>query len=213
MLKNWIILKKIDTAKHAILFYGTLNENSHFQLKNYFNDHTLQNCKIKTLPSVFGHKKIDTGSKLLISTFTNKMKGNILDLGTGSGIISILLANISNKINLTLTDINLIALLLCKINLFHHKINGNILSSNLYSNINKRFDVIICNPPIHRDLKISLKTIINMIQQSVNYLKKKGELRFVTNRFLSFDRILNDTFNKHTILKKNNYFKVYQAII
>ncbi|WP_414734437.1 methyltransferase [Buchnera aphidicola] len=203
----------MDAAKHAILFYGTLNENSYFQLKNYFNNHIIQNCKIKTLPSVFGHKKIDPGSKLLISTFTNKIKGNILDLGTGSGIISILLADISNKINLTLTDINLISLFLCKINLFHHRIKGNILPSNLYSNINKQFDVIICNPPIHRDLKMSLKTIINMIQQSANYLKTKGELRFVTNRFLSFDRILNDTFNKYTILKRNNHFKVYQAII
>ncbi|WP_367681679.1 methyltransferase [Buchnera aphidicola] len=168
---------------------------------------------MKTLPSVFGHKKIDAGSKLLISTFTDKMRGNILDLGTGSGILSILLDNISKKIHLTLTDINLIALLSCKINLYHHNINGNILSSNLYNDINKRFDIIISNPPIHRDLKISFKTIINMIKNSVNYLTKKGELRFVTNTFLSFDRILNDTFNEYTILKKNKYFKVYQAIV
>ena len=120
---------------------------------------------------------------------------------------------ISNNIDLTLTDINLASLLSCKINLCYNKISGNVFSSDLYSDIEKRFDVIICNPPIHRNLKLSLKTTINMIKESVNYLKPKGELRIVTNTFLSYDKVLSTTFSKYVILKKNNNFKVYQAIL
>ncbi|CAL4043194.1 16S rRNA (guanine(1207)-N(2))-methyltransferase RsmC [Buchnera aphidicola] len=211
ILENWIKLKKIDTAKHSILFYGILHEKTYFKLENYFNNHTLNYLKIKTLPGVFGHKKIDTGSKLLISTFNKEIKGNILDLGTGSGIISMSLADISKKTSLTLTDINLTALLSCKINLLNNKIQGKVYSSDLYSNIDKRFNMIICNPPIHRDLKLSLIITTNMIKESINYLTPRGELRIVTNTFLSYKKILDKTFHKHVILKKNNHFKVYQA--
>lgn len=213
MLEKWVFLKKIDSAKHSILFYGSLYENTYFTLKNYFNYHTWNHLKIKTLPGVFGHKKIDLGSQLLISTFTDNIIGNILDVGTGSGILSISLFNISKNIDLTLTDVNLASLLSCKINLSYNKINGNIFSSDLYSDVKKRFDLIICNPPIHKNLKLSLTTTINMITESINYLKPKGELRIVTNTFLSYDKVLSKIFNKYVILKKNNNFKVYQATL
>ncbi|HMI77050.1 MAG TPA: 16S rRNA (guanine(1207)-N(2))-methyltransferase RsmC [Buchnera sp. (in: enterobacteria)] len=186
-LKPWVTLKKIDTAKHCILTYGILLKNTYFKLKSFFNTYIWKNNIIRTLPGMFDYRGINIGSALLISTFTKNIQGKILDIGTGSGILTIALAQISKKIHPTLIDVNLTAILASKINLSFNKITGSVFSSDLYSDINskKKFNIIISNPPLHNGIKISYHETINFIKQSINYLKPKGEIRFVTNSCLS----------------------------
>ena len=72
----------------------------------------------------------------------------ILDLGTGSGIIAIALAKQCSKCLITATDISHQALKIAKENAKKHKVAINFIQSDWYGNIeNKKFDVIVCNPP------------------------------------------------------------------
>ena len=77
--------------------------------------------------------------------FKNK-KINILDLGTGSGAIAIALNRELNS-NITAVDISKKALNIAKTNARENNCNIDFLYSDMFKNINDKYDIIISNPP------------------------------------------------------------------
>ncbi|XBC42091.1 MAG: 16S rRNA (guanine(1207)-N(2))-methyltransferase RsmC [Buchnera aphidicola (Meitanaphis elongallis)] len=211
LLKKWIKLEKIDSAKHCLLFFGKIIVRPKFQFNKFIYNKTWNFINIKTIPGIFSYNKIDAGSKLLASTFTKLIKGNVLDIGCGSGILSALLARHSKKVKLTLIDTNIAALESSRLTLKSNNIKGDIFPSNVYSNVHKKFNLIMSNPPLHNNLKINLNCINTIITNSMQYLKLGGEIRIVINSNVSCRSLFKNTFSKYNILKKNINFKVYQA--
>lgn len=79
-----------------------------------------------------------------------KVKSNdvVLDLGTGTGFLAILLSSRARRV--IGTDISLYAVKCARINAFLNNVNGNvtILHGNLFEPVkNKKFDLIVTNPP------------------------------------------------------------------
>jgi release factor glutamine methyltransferase len=90
--------------------------------------------------------------KRIKSTFTNKI--DILDLCTGSGCIAISLAKEVDS-NVDATDISKDALEVAKNNSKLNNTNIEFINTDLYTGINKKYDVIISNPPyISKDEEI-----------------------------------------------------------
>lgn len=80
---------------------------------------------------------------------------NALDLCTGSGVIAVTLAK-ELEIPVTASDISEKALKVAKYNMDYHKINCNILKSDLFINIREKYNLIITNPPyVNKDENIS----------------------------------------------------------
>lgn len=77
-----------------------------------------------------------------------KPKMNVLDMCTGSGIIAI---SIAKNVNATLTavDVSKKALLVAKENAKNNDVKINFVLSNMFDDlkINKKFDIIVSNPP------------------------------------------------------------------
>jgi len=213
IFKNWIQLNKIDSAKHSILISGLLKKKGTFILENFFQEHMWKKLIIKSLPGVFGYKKIDAGSKLLASTFSKYITGKVLDIGSGTGFLSVSLLYCSPNSIITLVDNNIAALKCSQSTLDINNFQGKVVCSDLYSQISQKFDLIISNPPFHYDLKINFNIIEKIISNSRKYLTQNGELRFVVNNFLNFDFLLSKNFKKYYILKKNSKYKVYQAFV
>ena len=71
---------------------------------------------------------------------------SVLDIGTGSGCIAISLKK-SLNCNLTAVDISDDALEVAKNNAFDNNVKIDFVKSDVFSNINNKFDVIISNPP------------------------------------------------------------------
>lgn len=78
--------------------------------------------------------------------YMNSKPERILDLCTGSGVIGITLNKIFN-VKTVISDISKSALEVAKINANNLKANVDILESDLFSNINGKFDLITMNPP------------------------------------------------------------------
>lgn len=81
-----------------------------------------------------------------IKKYFNKDNIKILDIGTGSGCIAITINKLINS-NVDAVDISDKAIEVAKEN---NKINNtdvNVIVSDVFSNVNKRYDVIISNPP------------------------------------------------------------------
>lgn len=83
-----------------------------------------------------------------------KQTVNVLEIGTGSGIISVMLALLVKDIKIIAVDINEKALELAKQNAIKHNVEENIefRLSNLYENVAKtNIDLVISNPPYIAD--------------------------------------------------------------
>lgn len=74
-------------------------------------------------------------------------KGKILDLCTGSGCIGLSLKKLNNDLDLTLSDISKEALEVANINKNNLNLDVNVVQSDLFKNINDKYDIIISNPP------------------------------------------------------------------
>lgn len=128
---------------------------------------------------VFSKNKVDFASNLLINTYIQKGKKNVslLDVGCGYGIIGITLAKLMDT-NTTMIDINKRAIHLAKMNAKNIGVEANIFESNIYENINDKFDVIITNPPIRAGKKV----LIDILENAKEHLTENGELWFVMNK-------------------------------
>ena len=73
-----------------------------------------------------------------------------IDLGTGSGCIAITLKKMNNKINMDAVDISSDALVLALENAKLNDVEINFIQGNMLNNIEKKYDLIISNPPYIR---------------------------------------------------------------
>lgn len=90
--------------------------------------------------------------KYIKNKFNDKI--DILDIGTGSGAIAITLDKEINC-NIDGVDISSVALDVAKENNKINNTNVNLFISNVFDNVNKKYDVIISNPPyISKDEEI-----------------------------------------------------------
>lgn len=82
-----------------------------------------------------------------IKKYFNKDKVKILDIGTGSGCIAITLNKLLDDSDVTGVDISSETLEVAKENNISNNANVKFIESDLFSNVNERYDVIISNPP------------------------------------------------------------------
>lgn len=166
---------------------------------------------IATLPGVFSRDGLDVGSHLLLSSLEPHMKGKVLDVGCGAGVLSAAMAKMSPKIKLTLSDVSAAALESSRATLAANDIQGEVIASNVYSDITGRFDMIISNPPFHDGMQTSLTAAETLIRGAAKQLQIGGELRIVANAFLPYPQLLDDVFGAHEVLAQTGRFKVYSA--
>ena len=128
-------------------------------------------------------------------------KGNVLDIGTGSGIQAIAAAQNKNVISVLATDIQKGVIEYCKKCIQNNKIK--FIQSDLFEKIKGKFDTIIFNPPyLPQELKLKDLTIESG--------KKGYEVieRFLNkvNKFLKSDGIILMTFSSLTKKEKIEEF-------
>lgn len=120
-----------------------------------------------------------------IKKYFNKDKVKILDIGTGSGCIAITLNKLLDDSDVTGVDISSEALEVAKENNISNNANVKFIESDLFSNINERYDVIISNPPyISYD-----EEIMNIVWNNEPHLA----LYAPDNGLYFYDKIIKDS--------------------
>jgi release factor glutamine methyltransferase len=124
--------------------------------------YTFRNIPITVLPGVF-HPGLFYSTKFLLDylEFVNLQRKTILELGAGSGLISVIAATEGGFV--TATDIHHTSIMNIRINRDRNlkRIEQNdgrleVIQSDLFHNINKQiFDIIVINPPYYNG-KISV---------------------------------------------------------
>ncbi len=108
-----------------------------------------QNFQFLTATGMFSPKNIDKGTRLLIETMELPIEGNILDLGTGYGVIGIVTACIAPNCYVYMIDRNERAVWLAKENIKKNAINNaEARIGGLEAVKNIKFKLILSNPPL-----------------------------------------------------------------
>lgn len=98
---------------------------------------------------VFSKSGIDFGSNLLLKTIDLGDAKNILDVGCGYGTIGVTLAKLNSNVSVTMVDVNLRAIGLCKRAIEKNGLtNALVFESNVYERVNEKYDIVVSNPPI-----------------------------------------------------------------
>ena len=213
MLAEYAPLTKVDSARRCGLYHGRLEKQPAFDPEQFWGEYPLENLTIKTLPGVFSRDGLDIGSQLLLSTLTPHTKGKVLDVGCGAGVLATVLASHSPKVRLSLCDVSAPAVEASRATLAANGIEGEVFASNVFSEVNGRFDMIISNPPFHDGLQTSLEAAQTLIRGAVRHLNSGGELRIVANAFLPYPNVLDEIFGFHEVIAQTGRFKVYRTVM
>ena len=160
----------------------------------------------KTDNNVFSKRGLDFGTRILLeSIYIKNISGDVLDFGCGYGPIGIYIKSNTNS-NVDMIDVNERALNLARSNASINKVDVNIFESDIYSNVEKKYDYIITNPPI----RVGKKILYEILIKAKDHLKEKGHLIFVINKDQGAKSTMKDMEKYYSVklLEKNKGFYV-----
>ncbi|SPY33568.1 16S rRNA (guanine(1207)-N(2))-methyltransferase RsmC [Pasteurella canis] len=207
-------IAKIDSARRCGLYHFCLKHSVNFIFEKYWKAYQhmkLNGLTIYSLPGVFSANELDVGTDLLLSTLEQTIRGDVLDMGCGAGVIGAYIKQHNPKVHITMTDIHATALASAQRTLVENKLDGEVVASDIFSHITGKFDLIISNPPFHDGIDTAYRVVTELIGQAKWHLKQGGELRIVANAFLPYPDLLDQHFGSHQVLAKTNKFKVYSV--
>ena len=163
---------------------------------------------------VFSKNKVDEGSLAFLKVIVPlRLSGKILDLGCGYGTIGLTIALTSPEARVDLADINTRALALCQKNaeLLGLSQRVTVLQSDIYENIEGKYDSIVVNPPIRAGKVVTYA----MYEGALAHLIDGGSLFIVIRKNQgapSASKYIESLFGNIELLKKDKGYYIYQAI-
>jgi len=128
---------------------------------------------------VFSKEKLDYGTRVLLENIDiNSLCGKVLDLGCGIGVVGVIVGTFNKSVSIDMVDINERAVELAKENIRLNNVNNNVFVSDVYSNVDSKYNYIITNPPIRAGKEVIRKFLLG----AKDYLCKNGILFFVMRK-------------------------------
>lgn len=205
---------KLDNAKHCLWFslhgdFTALSGTNKLSFNISINNIALT---LHSVPGVFNHGKLDTGTELLLNNLQHVTSGQVLDFACGCGVIGAYLKKQSPAISLTCSDISALATYATEQTLAANKLTATVIAANGIPTNGGQYDHIVSNPPFHTGIKTDYSITEQFIRQGVTSLKSGGTLTLVANNHLAYQELLVQAFGKTEILAKAQGFIVYKVV-
>lgn len=202
-------LKKNKDAYSTTLSYPNPDAN-HLDSDNYTQLREVGSYNSKPLyskPGVFGYNKLDEGSLLLLETLQqeNLPPGkDFLDLGCGYGLLTLGAMQWQGK-SYAATDNNSAALHAITYNAEKWQQKIEITPADAGKGIDKKFDIILCNPPFHQGFSVSGELTDKFLENTQKLLSKNGVAYFVVNSFIGLEKRASALLNIETLAKEKRF--------
>jgi len=164
---------------------------------------------------VFSKNRVDYGSRVLLAAFNadKTPAGPWLDLGTGYGPIGLALAKKWPERQVTMVDVNELALDLARQNAVANQIeNVEIKTSDIYANVTQRYAAIVTNPPVRAGKQV----VTTMLEGAAQHLLPGGTLTVVLQKKQgapSAKKHMTETFGNCQILKKDKGYYILESTL
>lgn len=159
---------------------------------------------------VFSKNAIDYGSRVLLDNFQPEGAKTLLDVGCGYGTLALTLAK-KYGLKATLVDVNSRALDLAKKNADKNNIEVNdIFLSNIYDQVEGKFDAIISNPPIRAGKEV----VHTILSDAYEHLNDGGHLTIVIQKKQgapSAQKKMKDVFGNCEIVAKDKGYYILKS--
>lgn len=160
---------KRDSARRCSLYHGELSKPvAPFELDAWFGHYQCQagdtELTVLALPGVFSASELDLGSQMLLASLP-AMQGSLLDFGCGAGVIGSVLAKRNPELKVTMVDINALALESSRRTLAINSLQGEVRASDVYSDIQGKFDRIRLQPAVPRRSQDLLRSHRDLLGQ------------------------------------------------
>jgi 16S rRNA G1207 methylase RsmC len=168
--------------------------------------------EFETSSGVFSHKRVDSGTRLLVESMTLPERGRVLDLGCGIGVVGIVAARLNQALEVWMTDVNSRAVSLAESNTKRNGVKATVRQGSLYEPVGDvKFDLIITNPPMSAGIDAVVKP---MIEGAPTHLVANGVFQLVVQsnkggRTLS--GIIDETFGNIEVTSRGGGFRVFTA--
>ena len=168
-----------------------------------------ERMKFLTDAGVFSKKMIDFGSQVLLSCLSFQQGEAVLDVGCGYGPLGLSLVK-AQGVHATMVDVNTRALDLAQKNAALNQVEAKIFQSNVYDEVEGRFDHIISNPPIRAGKKV----VHEVLSGSFDHLNPGGDLTIVIQKKQgapSAKAKMEEVFGNCEILKKDKGYYILRS--
>lgn len=164
--------------------------------------------KVVSLPGVFSHGRLDSGTQLLIQHLPT-LHGDVLDMACGAGVLAAVAARTGARVKAC--DASLLAVESTRATLQANGLAGEAFLSDAFAAVSGRFDAIVCNPPFHRGSAVDTEAAEAMLRDAALFLRPTGQLWVVANAFLPYQSVLDSAFAQVRTVANDGKFRVYCA--
>lgn len=206
------------SKNHGVVFWMTRSESTEAAIEalEAANPPLLLDGGFLTVPGVFSQEHIDPASKLLAENLPEKLEGDAADFGAGWGYLSVQLADRAPAIRtIELFEAGFSACVAAKANMNNlvRSVESRVLWYDLLAEpVERRYDVIVMNPPFHQGRAAEPSIGEGMIKAASSALRPGGRLFMVANRQLPYEAVLEGAFARHGETVRDTRFKVLWAV-
>lgn len=165
------------------------------------------------LPGVFSRGSLDRGSEMLLQSLGAFRQKEVLELGCGSGVLSIAYATRVPEAQITLVDHDTMAVASARKNIEHAEINDrvNVIFGDVESVRGRRFDLVFTNPPFHAGSEMTTATAERWFEAVKALLNPGGTFLLVANQHLPYRRTLQEAFYDVELVEEDSRYRVWRA--
>jgi len=160
-------------------------------------------------PGVFASERLDAGTRLLLESLpVLDPADTVLDWGAGSGEIGAFV-KARDGVQVTLLERDALAAEAARINVP----DARVLAGDGWGALppDARFSHILANPPYHVGKAESIEPVLDFLQGVPEHLLPGGELRFVVQRRLRIQPVLEAAFKVVESVADDGPFRVWRA--
>lgn len=161
-------------------------------------------------PGVFACDRLDDGTAALIRAMEIHPGETVLDLGCGTGLLALVAARRGGRV--TAVDADLRAVESARRTLAANQVAAEVLISDCAQMVlERRFDVVVCNPPFHQGVGVAYDVARQMVRDVATVLSPGGRFYLVSNAFIRYERDTKGRFARVDEIFSDRRYRVLRA--